>query len=209
MEPRIAHRVAQWWTSENVATGARRASKARVGLIGAALIAVLAGCSAGPSATPASPAPLVSDVSVPQHFYGARLPGGWTATLGATASDPDTFSGPEGTITIAFAQVPPGTGQEAWAAGYVDAQVVDFAPGCFIGQDAPSEDIRVGSEGALLFSLSCLPGWMAVTAYGDHGYDIRFTDASRSASPAGKDLFRSILLAMNLAVTPAATVGPS
>lgn len=209
MERNTASRASHPSRGAEIAHGPRRGSRARAVAVGMGLLVVLAACSGSASPRPASPAPLVTDVSVPQHFYSARLPAGWTARLGATATDPDTLSGPEGTISLTYVQVPTGVSQEAWAASYQDAQVGDFAPGCFIGAGAAFEPSRVGSEGALLFNLSCLPGWMVLTAYGDHGFDIRFSDASRTASSAGKELFRSILLAMDLSVSPAPSAGPS
>ena len=155
-----------------------------------------------PATAVAAPA-LVADVAVPQRFYRLSLPAGWTSTLGAKATDVDTFSGPGGSLTVEFIPIPTGTAQDAWAETYQAAQVGDFPAGCYIGAANPSENARIGSERGLLFNLSCLPGWMLLTAYGDRGYDLRFTSASGADPTHGKQLFLAILASFSFNVAPA------
>lgn len=179
-----------------------------------AIVALVTACggAGGPAATStataqpgtAVPAPaLATDVTVPQRFYGLSLPAGWTSTLGAKATDVDTFSGPDGSLTVEFIPIPAGTAQDAWAETYQAAQVGDFPAGCYIGAANPSENARIGSERGLLFNLSCLPGWMLLTAYGDRGYDLRFTSPSGADPTHGKQLFLAILASFSFNVAPA------
>jgi hypothetical protein len=159
-----------------------------------------AGTIAVGSATSVPPPALVTDVAAPQHLYRLQLPAGWTASLGATAGEVDTFSGPEGSLSIEFVPIPSGTGQDAWVETYETAQIEDFAAGCFAGPAATWEPGRIGTEAGLLFQLPCLPGWMLLTAYGDRGYDLRFTSAAPTDPTNGKQQFLAILASFSFTV---------
>ena len=186
----------------------------QVGVLAAAvLVAVVAFTlvrtpTVGPaqSSTP-SPAPTAPFASVPAlsqpvssavHYYTASLPAGWTVTLGATEAEPDSFVGPEGTLTVRFEIIPAGLSQDAWLNSKYRALVSGFGGTCVPGDPNAFAVGRVGVNQSQRYELPCLPGWLDGTAVGDRGYAIDFNVVAASAMPADLELYRQILLAFAL-----------
>jgi len=156
---------------------------------------VLRGPSVGPGPSPTAPAGLPDRIDVPLRFYSINLPPGWRSDLSPGAAGKDTYNGPEGAVDVALALIPADTGQEAWADTYFTDQM--GSPGGCAGADPNSwESARVGQQDGRLYPLQCLPGWMAMTAIGDRGYDIRFTVRGGTPAEAARSVFGRILAAM-------------
>ena len=194
---------------------------AQIGVLTAAvLVAVVAftmvrESSIGPRPSPTPTAPLATGaaltlpVNTAIHYYTAALPAGWTVSLGATEAEPDTFVGPEGTLTIRFQIIPAGVSQDAWLNGTYTATVAGFGGTCRAGDPNAFLVGRVGAGESQRYELACLPGWIDVTAVGDRGYGIDFKAVAAGPTPADLDLYRQILLAFALDQGPTRTASPS
>jgi hypothetical protein len=166
----------------------------------------------GPPASPAptpTPSPIVlsNTFTAPIHAYTGALPAGWSVTLGTTASAPDTFVGPAGTLVVRFTPIPGGTSQDTWSTQTYTSIVTGLAGTCLPGNPDAFSVGHVGTVESLRYELPCLPGWLDLTAVGDRGYDIRFTERNGAASASDVELYREILLGFTLGEGP--TVSPS
>jgi hypothetical protein len=156
---------------------------------------------------PSQPVTLSQRIDVSQHYYAAALPADWEAIIGPGVSQLDVFRGPQGIITVAYIPIPRGTSQDAWSDMYIEQEVAKLGGACLsVPAPAPS---RIGSEAGWVYALPCLPGWMAMTAVGDRGYDIRFSmPAGRQPTAAAKGLFDAVLLQLSLSQAPTASIDP-
>jgi len=164
-------------------------------LFGILGLLVLRGPSIGPHQSPTPPAGLPDRIDVPLRMYSVNLPSGWSSALRPGPAGFDTYDGPEGRLEVALALVPPGSGQDEWADAYFSDQMTrpNGCPGIDPGAYEPA---RVGQETGRLYALPCAPGWMAMTAVGDRGYDVRFTVRGGTPEVVARTLFDRILSGM-------------
>lgn len=155
----------------------------------------LRGPSVGPPPLPSSPAGLPDRIDVPLRFYSIYLPAGWLVSLSTGTTGIDKFNGPEGELDVRFALISANTGQEAWADAYFAEQMASRV-GCAGESSGAWESARLGQQDGRLYSVQCLPGWLAMTAVGDRGYDVRFTVRGGTSSDTARGVFARILAGM-------------
>lgn len=174
----------------------------------------LAAPNVGPPASPAptptpSPVVLSNAFTAPVHAYAGAVPAGWSVTLGTTASEPDTFAGPEGTLVVRFETIPGGTSQDVWGAQAYGSIVAGLGGSCLPGNPDAFSVGHVGTVESLRYDLSCLPGWLDLAAVGDRGFDIRFTESNAAASASDLALYREIVLGFALEQGPLVSTPPA
>jgi len=172
----------------------------RFAAIAAALlfVAILGGAiiklpSVGPSTVPSG---LTNRVNVPLHFYSIALPAGWGVTLATGTGRPDSYLGPEGTLTATFALIPTGTGQDAWADSEFMRQMARRGGACIGIDPGTFQDVRAGAQDALFYALPCKPELMALTALGDRAFIFEFSTSNGVSTDAATRLFKDILLGL-------------
>jgi hypothetical protein len=169
--------------------------------VGLAGLLLLQGPRIGPAPSPtatASPAALTKSAAAPLHHYAASLPEDWTVALGQTEAEADTFSGPDGTLTVTYALMPGGSSQEAWALEAFRARIADLGGSCLTTDANSWRPSRVGVEGAYEWELPCINGLLYITGVGDRGNLIQYVSTSGDVSATERDLLRRILLSFEL-----------
>lgn len=196
----------------------RFAQRGYLGLAAAALVVALVTLtilrwpSIGPAPTP-SPSPTLATLSqrveAPLHRYAAALPADWQVTVGQTVDSPDTFVGPDGTLTVSFELIPFGTGQDAWADAYFRARVAELGGSCLAVRPEDWRPSRVGQEGAYEWDLPCVNGVLYITGVGDRTYPIEYASATGDFSQPERALLRQIVLSFEFDQGPTVLPSPS
>ena len=186
------------------------AALAAVVVAGVLGLLLLSGPSIGPKVTPTTPAGLTNRIDVPLHYFAISLPPGWDAALATGSGRPDTFQGPEGSITATFSLIPAGSGQDAWA----DTEFVDRMSrrggNCAGFDPATYQPVRVGSDSGRFYIVPCWPEWIAMAAVGDRGFTFEFAIRGGTSSDVALRLFKDILAGMTFdsGATPALDLTP-
>ena len=200
---------------------AQRGLVAQIGVLAAAVLLAAVAFSlvqappVGPKPSPTPTAPLASTPALAQrvdasaHYYTAALPAGWTVTLGTSEAAPDSFVGPEGTLTVRFEIFQAGRSQDEWLNTTYAAIVSGFGGTCLPGDPNAFVVGRVGAGASQRYELPCLPGWRDVTAVGNRGYSIDFKAVAAGPTSADLELYRQILLAITLDQGPNRTLSPT
>lgn len=175
-------------------------------------LTILMGPSIGARPTPSpspSPIALSQRIEAPLHRYAAALPAGWQAMLGQSTDEPNTFVGPDGTLTVSYHLIPSGTGQDEWADAYFRARVAELGGACLAVRPEDWRPSRVGQEGAYEWDLPCINGVLYVTGVGDRTYPIEYASAVGDFGQAERDLLRQIVLGFELDQGPTVLPSPS
>jgi hypothetical protein len=203
--PSVPQRRSSIWLPPGVPRAAPYAAGVGALVILAGLALGLLGPSAAgprPSPSPGGSPELPNVVHSGSHLYTIRLPSEWHQVPGSGLEAADVYTGREGELQVALRVIPPGTGQDAWAATYFATQMRALGGSCSSATISDAEEIRLGNDYGLLAKLRCLSSWLVLVPVGDRGYDIRFTPAATYGSSAeGIGRARGFLLAMMHALT--------
>jgi hypothetical protein len=198
--PSIPQRHVRPWSFASpaqVRASLRLLAIAAVLIASVALLALVGATIVNPKATPlpSSPPGLPTSIEVPLRFYSINLTPAWLVSLTSGTTGVDTFNGDEGRLDVRFALIPAGTGQDAWADAYFVRQMAATG-GCPSTDPGAWDPVRVGQDTGRIYALDCLPGWMAMFAVGDRGYDIRFTIRGGQDAANARTVFEQILTGM-------------
>lgn len=150
---------------------------------------------------------LTQHIAVPARYYTVDLPADWQAVLGGDAASSDSFSGPQGTLSITLGHITAGVGQEEWLSGAYQDELAKLDGTCS-NDPSSRQPVRVGDRpgdltGPGLYRLTCLPGWLVLAPVGDRGYVVLFKVANAvDLGAAREQVFRQILVSLVLEQGP-------